>query len=251
MTVGVQLQAARKERKLSLADVMRQTKIQPWVLEALEADRLHELMSPVYVKGFLATYAGFLRLAPEPLVAQLPKPEPELMQAVLPPTAPSPMPIAIRFSRPILRRIATSIAVTVAVVGLVAVNPLKRVSWLSLHSVRLPKVASFTSPLKESIKLPPLPTVTLLATDPLELSVTTTRTTWIQVKADGKLLIEQRLPRGAKERWSAKRQFELIVARPSDVEISLNGQSISPLAISNRGRVLITHHGITRLPDEE
>ena len=250
MTVGSQLQAARKERALSLADVTRQTKIQPWVLEALEADRLHELMSPVYVKGFLATYAGFLHLAPEPMVAQLPKPEPELMQAALPPTAPSPMPIAIRFSRPVLRRLVTSIAVTAAVVGVAAVNPLKRVPWLSLHSVRPPKVASLAS-LKEPVKAPPLPTVTLLATDPLELSVTTTRTTWIQVKADGKLLIEQRLPRGAKERWSAKRQFEVIVARPSDVEISLNGQSISPFTVSNRGRVLITHHGMTRLPDEE
>ena len=251
MTVGVQLQAARRERKLSLADVTRQTKIQPWVLEALEADRLHELMSPIYVKGFLGTYAGLLHLAPEPLLAQLPRPEPESIQAALPPTAPSPMPMAIRFSHPILRRMATSMAVTAAVVGLVVVNPLKRVSWLSLHSTRMPKVASLTSPMKESIKLPPLPTVTLLATDPLELSVIAIRTTWIQVKADGKLLIEQRLPRGAKERWSAKRQFEVIVARPSDVEISLNGQSISPFAVSNRGRVLITHHGITRLPDEE
>ena len=250
MMVGSQLQSARKEQKLSLAEVARQTKIQPWVLEALEADRLHELMSPVYVKGFLATYAKFLHLAPEPLVAQLPQPEPEPAQAALPPTAPPPMPMAIRFSRPILRRVTISIALTAAVVGLVIANPLRRAPWLALHSVRLPRLASLTS-LKEPIRLPVLPMLTLLATDPLELSVTAHRMTWIRVKADGKLLIEQRLPRGAKERWSAKRQFEVIVARPSDVELSLNGQSISPFAITHKGRVLITHHGITRLPDAE
>ena len=250
MTVGSQLAGARRERTLSLADVTRQTKIQPWVLEALEADRLSELMSPVYVKGFLTTYARFLHLAPEPLLAQLPQPEPEPKQAALPPTAPPPMPMAIRFSRPHLHRLATSIAVTAAVIGLVVANPLRRVPWLSLRSVRLPRLASLTS-VKEPIRPPPPPTLTLLATDPLELSVTAHRTTWIQVKADGKLLIEQRLPRGAKERWSAKRQFELIVARPSDVELSLNGQSISPFAIAHRGRVLITHHGITRLQNKE
>jgi len=250
MTVGSQLTGARKERKLSLADVTRQTKIQPWVLEALEADRLHELMSPVYVKGFITTYARFLHLAPEPLTAQLPKPEPELPQATLPPAASPPIQVALRFSRPVVRRFGTSIAVTAAVIGLIVANPLRRVPWLSLHSFRLQKLASVAS-LKGPLKPLLLPTLTLLATDSLELSVTARRTTWIQVKADGKLLIEQRLPKGAKERWSAKRKFELIVARPSDVELSLNGQSISPLAVAHRGRVLITHHGITRLPGEE
>ena len=250
MTVGSQLQGARRERKLSLADVTRQTKIQPWVLEALEADRLSELMSPVYVKGFLATYARFLHLAPEPLLAQLPQPEPELMQAVLPPTAPPPIPITIRFTRPHLRRLATSIAVTAAVIGLVVANPLRRVPWLSLRSAHLAKLASVTS-VKAPLKSSPPPTLTLLATEPLELSVTARRTTWIQVKADGKLLIEQRLPGGAKERWSAKRQFEVIVARPSDVELSLNDQSISSFAVAHKGRVLITHHGIARLPNKE
>ncbi len=250
MTVGSQLTSARRERKLSLADVTRQTKIQPWVLEALEADRLHELMSPVYVKGFITTYARFLHLAPEPLTAQLPQPEPELPQATLPPAASPPIRVALRFSRPVVRRFATSIAVTAAVIGLIVANPLRRVPWLSLHSFRLQKLAS-VAPLRGPLKLPLLPTLTLLATDPLELSVTARRTTWIQVKADGKLLSEQRLPKGAKERWSAKRKFELIVARPSDVELSLNGQSISPLVVAHRGRVLITHHGITRLPGEE
>ena len=47
MNIGSQLQEARRERKLSLPDVTRETKIQPWVLEALESDRLQELMSPV------------------------------------------------------------------------------------------------------------------------------------------------------------------------------------------------------------
>ena len=71
MTLGARLQQARKARKLSLADVTRQTKIQGWVLETLEADRVPEQMSPIYVKGFLSTYARFLHLDPAPLLAEL------------------------------------------------------------------------------------------------------------------------------------------------------------------------------------
>jgi hypothetical protein len=73
----------------------------------------------------------------------------------------------------------------------------------------------------------------------------------VQVRADGKLLTQQRLQRGANERWMAKKQFELIIAKPSQVELTLNGQPISPFLLANRGRLLITHQGITRLPEAE
>ncbi|MBI3330528.1 MAG: DUF4115 domain-containing protein, partial [Candidatus Omnitrophica bacterium] len=86
---------------------------------------------------------------------------------------------------------------------------------------------------------------------PLELAVTAHRTTWIRVRADGKLLTQQRLPRGANERWTAKKQFELIIANPTQVDLSLNGQSISPFAVAHRGRLLVTHRGVTPLPDED
>ena len=84
MGVGAQLQGARTDRKLSLSDVTQATKIQPWVLEALEADRLQDLMSPIYVKGFLTTYARFLHLDPSPLVTQLSWPQPTPPPAPLP-----------------------------------------------------------------------------------------------------------------------------------------------------------------------
>src|SRR3989338_4352447 len=81
MSVGAKLQQARNERRLSLADVTKATKIQSWVLDALESDRLHEQMSPVYLKGFLTTYAKFLHLEAEPLIAQVLPPQAEAVQA--------------------------------------------------------------------------------------------------------------------------------------------------------------------------
>lgn len=288
-SVGAELARARQERKLSFAEVTRETKIQPWVLEALEADRLQDMMSPVYVKGFLSTYARFLRLDPEPLVGQIRWPQPEPAQDEAPPPPP-PTPLKFRLPLPpvpVLRRIGAAALVCAAVIGLVVVKPSVRMAQGSKASpakptqavaVRqakpakpaaaskpttpapsqamgpvgepvAPKLAS-VSGVSEPLKVPSTPTVALLATQPLELRVSAHRTTWIRVRADGKLLSQQRLQRGANERWTAKKQFELIISKPSQVEVTLNGQPISPFAIAHQGRLLITHHGITQLPEE-
>jgi len=240
------LQQARTERKLSLADVTQATKIQPWVLEALESDRLQDLMSLIYAKGFLTSYAKFLHLDPAPLVAQLRWPQPESTQAPLPPPS-APLSAAFRWPLPLARRLGVMAAVSVVVL-VVAINPLKRVLKGSLPTLGMPRFASVTA-LSQPAKPPELPTLTLLATQPLELAVTAHRSTWIQVRADGKLLAQQRLQRGASERWTAKKQFELIVSQPSQVELTLNGHPISPFAVAHRGRLLITHRGVIKLPD--
>ena len=310
MTVGAKLAQARGERKLSYAEVTRETKIQPWVLEALEGDRLQELMSPIYVKGFLATYAKFLHLEAEPLLTQLSWPAPEPKPAELPPSATPDAPP--EFSWPqwhVSRRLLAGVAVSAAVLGLVALHPVRWVKGLRFPShgqarvakamnapkthgksaekspakpvaqaneskgqvASAPKPASppasapapepakpveppavslaSLAPIAEPLKPEPPPSLTLVASQPLELALTATRSTWVRIKADGKLLIQQRLPRGASERWVAKKQFEVIISKPAEVELVLNGQSISPFAIAHQGKLRITHRGVTELAE--
>ena len=314
MSVGAQLQQARQERKLSLPDVTRETKIQPWVLEALESNRLQDMMSPVYVKGFLSTYARFLRLNPATLVTELPgtrPPEPVVANEELPPPAQAPIPV-IPFPWPVLRRLGAGVAVAAMIAGLVVANPLKALSKVSLPTITLPKLALPTihlpqfakaggqkktakaapkaakspkpaevaakpapaaprvataaaapaageparsalqlasvTPIAEIMKPPAPPAPTVIAAQPLELTLAATKTTWVRVKADGKLVAQQRIGRGSTEHWKAKKQFEVIIAKPSQVELALNGQSITPFALAHQGHLLITHQGVTRLP---
>jgi hypothetical protein len=221
-------------------------------------------------------------LDPAPLLAALTWPqaaEPE--QATLPP--PTPPAAVVRWpwrwpqvqwpSRLVLQRL-TAVAATVVLVALVAPRiPWKRPAAVTAKATTSakatapsatksaaqpaavpaspaskPQLASL-APVSEPAKPAVQPTLTLLPTQPLELVVTARSSTWLQVRADGKLVSQQRLGRGATERWQARKRLEVIVAKPSQVDLSLNDQPIASLAIAHQGRLLITHQGVTRLPD--
>ncbi len=236
-SVGAQLAQARIRLQVTLKDVAEHTKIQPWVLEALEEDRLHSTMSPVYVKGFLTTYAKFLRLDAAALVAQLVPASPSLAE-------PSPDPqLDVSLVWAAVRRLVPLAIGAAALAGLVALNPLQ---WVT--SGIAAKLASVTVTPK-----PPAAQEALLHLEPnqpLELSIAARRETWISVVADGRLVAQQQLHPGDQELWRARRRFELIVGVPSRVEILLNGQSISPFAMAHQGRLTITRQSIRALDEQ-
>lgn len=66
--IGNTLREARIRRALSLADVENITKIRSKYLQAMEENDFEVLPGPTVVKGFLRTYAVFLKLEPEVLL---------------------------------------------------------------------------------------------------------------------------------------------------------------------------------------
>ena len=246
-SVGQQLAQARAALRVSVKDVAQATKIQPWVLEALEADRLHTAMSPIYVKSFLATYARFLRLDPGSLTRQLfPDPPTEpAPQAVASTESEAPAVASLEaFSWPSLRLVGVLAVALVGVVVLVKAHPFRR---LATHLPRQEASISMAPQLPKPAEIDT--TMAVQPTLPLELAVVARRATWISVKADGKLVTQQQLAAGAQERWSARHRFEVIVSKPSQIDILLNGQPISPLLMAHQGRLVITHNRITALTE--
>lgn len=65
--IGAALARARREKGLSLKDVENATKIRTRYLQGLEQEDFSALPDPVYVRGFLKTYANFLGLDGEEL----------------------------------------------------------------------------------------------------------------------------------------------------------------------------------------
>ena len=72
MTLGSRLAAKRGERGLSIEQVAASTRIRAENLRALEADDYETLAAPVYIRGYVRSYATCLGLDPDELLAQLP-----------------------------------------------------------------------------------------------------------------------------------------------------------------------------------
>jgi cytoskeletal protein RodZ len=61
-SIGETLREARHQKRASLEDASRATKIKFEILEQLEADEFDRLAAPAYTKGFLKLYAEYLGL---------------------------------------------------------------------------------------------------------------------------------------------------------------------------------------------
>ncbi len=69
--IGTTLRAARVKRGLSIEQAAQDTRISRKFLEAIEAEDFGALPAPVYVRGFLRSYANYLRIDPLPLLDQV------------------------------------------------------------------------------------------------------------------------------------------------------------------------------------
>ena len=69
--IGESLRRARAERGITIEQAAEQTRISAAFLRALEAEAFDQLPAPVYVRGFLRSYATYLGLDYEPLLAEL------------------------------------------------------------------------------------------------------------------------------------------------------------------------------------
>lgn len=108
--IGEQLRAARIARGKSLQDVQADLHIREKYLEALEEEKFQVIPGIVYAKGFLRSYARYLGLDEDALIAQLPEAPIRPEDATREQRAPSmraplaPLPARRPSSRQVLRR---------------------------------------------------------------------------------------------------------------------------------------------------
>lgn len=83
LSPGAELRKAREQVGRSLEDVAHEMHMKVWQLDALEKDDYEELASPVFIQGYIRSYARLLELDAEPLLEafserQGPAPQPRL-----------------------------------------------------------------------------------------------------------------------------------------------------------------------------
>lgn len=72
-TLGERLRSIREESNLSLSEISKAIKVRKGYLEKIEAGNFEGLPSEVYVKGFLRSYAQYLKIDPLEVVKQYEK----------------------------------------------------------------------------------------------------------------------------------------------------------------------------------
>ncbi|HEX9020923.1 MAG TPA: RodZ domain-containing protein [Nitrospirota bacterium] len=219
-TLGQYLRSAREARGIDLRDAAQQTRISIHYLDALETENFAKLPGEVFVKGFLKSYAKFLRLDESEVMIKYgelrgwqsqPVPAAPVERE---PTAPVREPKAAPKTplEPFVWGMALAIAL---VVFLFTALPGRRGGRDSHRAVapssegRLESASTGTKP------------------DKLYLEVLALDNTWVLVRTDDSPQKKAVLKKGESLIWSADERFEISYGDAGALKLQLNGQELT------------------------
>jgi cytoskeleton protein RodZ len=252
-SLGEYLHALREAKGSSLEDMARSTRVGIRHLEALEEERLADLPSPVFVRGFIRAYCGFLREAPEEALGHY-----ETLagaRATAQAANAPPRPRTTWANSSVLVGLALLVILGIALIvinltvkrtgGTSVAAPKMEVSDLPPSSTQTPQVAAPAVPPVEARRPAPAPAppgtpaatpapapapaVVKSGSGPQRLLIKAVEPTWIRVQPDEGRATEELLPAGASREWSAERRFLVTIGNAGGVELALNGKALPPL----------------------
>jgi len=227
--LGERFRAAREARGLTLADVAEQIRIRSVYLAAIEDENWGAIGAPVYIRGFLRTYARFLGLDPEEAVATF-------AAHHTPPTPPIETEAAseIAAKEPVGRGLSLAVwaaaAVAVVLIAFVVFNE------LSLHGQSSPPAALVAATATPPAALPSVtpsvspsvsPTVPPGAA-PETIAVHLSAPSWLRVTVDGNVSMEGTFPAGTAKSFHGK-AATLRIGNAGGVEVVVDGRSLGKL----------------------
>jgi cytoskeleton protein RodZ len=243
--IGDYLTQVRQQQAVPLEEVAARTYIPLRLLRAIEAGQTELLPEPVFIQGFIRRYADLLGLDGIALARSFstetrppaPEPEPELP----PQPAPEAAPVAVERppSEPLNLSFLPYALVGIAALGVFgyALN-----QYLSTPKVAQPpsqsQPATVTSNSANSgsiesgqaVVTEPTtaasPTATASPTvpsdAPVQVTITVTGDSWVQITTDDKVQLEGILKKGYRKTWSAKRAVLLEAGNAGGVTFSYN-----------------------------
>ncbi len=274
------LKNTRESKGLTLEIVHEATKIPLDALKAIEEGYSVRLVSPFYFRGFIKIYSEFLGLNVPDVFKQYGLDQPLKTSAAgsATPVKPAPQPAGPNMFLEQLQEWGAfmakpkNIKLGLKVLGAAALvfvlfkiggcmvshlhsaKPLSRKQPVyftpAKKSVDVQEDEDFSEPLKRA----PAPAALQHEAAPVqaeaqkvEVAVRAVRNTWLQVKADGKVVFQMTLSKGSMESWSADDNIELSGKNIERLDMEVNGKHIGPLGGGQRRvrRVLITKEGLT------
>ncbi len=230
--LGDEFRSAREARGLSLSDVAERLHIRSVYLAAIEDEDWKAIGAPVYVRGFMRTYARFLGLDAEDAVARFSAAAPAAATV-----APARSEERSR-ERPAREERAgpsvvgiLAVLVAAAVVGYVGYAYFQYRSGapapVAVVSSRPADPVTEASP--ESAAAPPAPAATAHArTSRHDLEVHLTQTSWLRVVIDGTVVAEGTFPAGTAKSFAGN-VADVRVGNAGGVGVAVNGRPVGSL----------------------
>jgi len=278
--IGRKLKTARLAKGLVIDDISRDTRIAHRFIEAIETEDYSSLPGLLFTRNFIRQYALVLGIAPEPLLAELPRADEN--------TAPLPNPPAHPRTRSSYRRDRQIRAIAITAAALSAAALIGLVVYLGSHyyAIRLvareshPVVVQAASPAPASVPAPvpstsaPVvasaqpavqsPEPAVAAQEPanhnesavpgagsVTVSLTASARAWIRLDVDGKTTFMGTLAPNETREVSANEQIRLQTGNAGALTVSLNGKTLDSLGRFGQFReVRMTAEGPEFLPKD-
>jgi cytoskeletal protein RodZ len=215
--LGEEFRSAREARGLTLSDVAEQIHIRSVYLNAIENEEWPSIGAPVYVRGFIRTYARFLGLDPESAVSRFNDTVPaERPGAHVPP----PAVLDREPSGPSVWAVL-GVVVALALVGFVGYE------WWQFSQGRpadRPVAVATAAPVAASPAAAPVPRATPKPAPVVrhQLAIQLTQRSWLRVTVDGKTQLEGIFPPGTARTFKGG-LADLRVGNAGGVRVSVNG----------------------------
>jgi transcriptional regulator with XRE-family HTH domain len=237
-TIGSRLKKIRQEKGLSLEDVQKKTKLHLNVLRAIEGDSISNL-SPVYLKGFIKIYCGYLGLEAKDFIG----PGEQRQKPALNATVGRPigtrsekkasfikdasMKLAVIKPLANLKKIIIFVVMAVIVIFL-GINLIKFISLRPKSRLEKVKILMPISTAKAKAETRQVKVNNDL-TGGFTLGIFARGKSWISAKVDGKVVFHGVLSRGRSETWQAKERVDLSLGDAGAVELQINDQRFANL----------------------
>jgi cytoskeletal protein RodZ len=267
---GELLKRERELREVTLNEVTVATRIPPRFLEAFEREDWEKLPGGVFNRGFVRAIARYLGLDEENLLSEYDLAYGE-QRAATPALADDPIPAPSKW--------AVAIGSIVILVLFVAVIWGSVYGWHRYAARRAAKRAALTASATTGGQTAPSSTGSAGATnapllvppspnthpgDPtgnssgpnaageptrLDLAVSTSGQTRVRVVADGRVVLDSRLPAGETRRLFARNQFVISAANPAAVLLEMNGQAMPSLtSVGTGGTMVLSQKDLRQAP---
>ena len=209
------------------------TKIRADYLMRMESDEF-DFLAPAYVRGFLKTYAKYLRVDPDPLIHEF-----ERRYAVRRVDTAQLLAEGNRRNAPPGPRKINSwtVAGAVALLGIVALGLIgvtqgrddsrRQVAERGDEANEEPQAAAPEKPATPDQSPSPAETEDELAhADGVEVTIDATRSDcWADVTADGTKLWSDTIPAGSSQTFTAEKGMTIILGFPQGIDLIVNGRS--------------------------